>query len=78
MQRRKDIYLNNGVTRIFGGSGELALEISEGEGDGSIAVVRGALPNSTLGASNAGIFYNVLIQSSNSGTGYHQCKQINW
>lgn len=30
------VYLNNGVALIFGGSGELALEISEGDGDAAI------------------------------------------
>lgn len=50
---------------MIGGSGELALDISEAEGDDSIVVVRGALPSSTLGASKAGIFYYALMKSNN-------------
>jgi hypothetical protein len=37
------------------GSGELALDTSESEGDSVILGVCGMLPNSTHGASNAGI-----------------------
>lgn len=49
-------YLNNIVGLTLTGSGELAVDISEGDGESVKLGVLGPLPSSTHGASNDGIF----------------------
>lgn len=50
------------MVRTFGGSGELALDISDEDGDGTTLGVCGALPSSRRGASHRGILIHAPIK----------------
>lgn len=56
-------YRNKGVARIDCGSGELALDTSDGDGEAT-TLSCGALPNSIHGASRDGILIFVVGTSS--------------